>query len=301
MTGIEVESFRAVSLGDRATIEEAIGRRGLISCDYNFVNLYCWGEIYGIRWAMRDGTLMLYSERDDLLYEPVGDGVGIRELLSLSDEFIEKGRGGDFALVHRDFIERNAGIKDHFDVVPDEENANYIYSAESLFELRGRKLHSKKNLLSQFRRNNRGYVCREMVDADHAECFDLAEKWCEERYCRTIGYTHERSALRRALEARGALGLRGLVIERAGVKMAFSLFSRQRDDTATVHFEKFDREIRGSAQAINWETARRLRGDYRFINREQDLGLEGLRRSKRSYQPEFVLEAFKLVRRGGAG
>ena len=103
--------------------------------------------------------------------------------------------------------------------------------------------------------------------------------------------------MKRALDAFDALGLEGLVLFANGRLAGFSVFDRLNQNTADVHFEKYDPLIKGSAQAINWETARLLQGRYEYINREQDVGIEGLRKSKRSYCPAFTVKTYLLRRR----
>lgn len=297
---ISLDSFREVSISDRGLLEGILLSRNTMACDYNFANLFCWGGIYDIRWALNAGILLLHSGRDDLFFEPIGDGVSAGDMMSLSTGFRRQGGSGAFSLVTEDFLESRPELRGFFTVTRDSDNDNYVYLSRDLYELKGKKLQRKKNLLSQFRRNNPGYICREMMNGDREECFILAKKWCKEQYCKTVGYTHERSALRRAFDNYDALGLGGLVVDCGGRKAAFSIFSRQRPDTATVHFEKYDRGVKGSSQAVNWETARRLMETYRYINREQDLGIEGLRRAKRSYRPERMVETFTLSRRDTA-
>jgi hypothetical protein len=93
------------------------------------------------------------------------------------------------------------------------------------------------------------------------------------------------------------LGLQGVKISRGDDMVAFSIFSPLNANMVDVHFEKFDPEVKGSSQVINWETAKFLSGKYKYINREQDLGIEGLRRAKQSYDPEYIVSAYFLERK----
>jgi hypothetical protein len=218
-------------------------------------------------------------------------------MVEISDRLVTQGTSGRFVLVDAECVERNERIANYFTAEVDRDNADYVYSSRALVELKGRKLHKKKNLLSQFLRNNPDYACEKM-SAHHAqECSVLAEKWCEVKNCEKLGFTHESSALKRAMEKFDELELEGLIIRNRGAMIAFSIFDRQNRNTAAVHFEKYDGEIKGSAQVINWETARYLSPAYEYINREQDLGIEGLRRAKESYCPAFTVKTYILRRR----
>jgi hypothetical protein len=88
----------------------------------------------------------------------------------------------------------------------------------------------------------------------------------------------------------------GLIIFVKDRMVSFSIFSRQNQNMADVHFEKYDSEIKGSEQVMCWETAKYLLDKYEYINREEDMGIEGLRQSKRSYDPEFTVKTYKLYR-----
>ena len=103
--------------------------------------------------------------------------------------------------------------------------------------------------------------------------------------------------MKKAFANFGELELQGLKIAQGRDLVAFSVFSRLSSNMADVHFEKFDPLIKGASQMIKWETAKFLAGKYKYINREQDLGIEGLRQAKRSYSPEYILSAYFLERK----
>lgn len=297
MSAPDLGGFREVRIEDRPLLAPMLLESDRISCDYNFSNLYIWCGIYDIRWAMLDGRLLIYGGRDDVMLMPVGPAPAPGEMVEISDACIRQGKSGRFVLVDELYLERNPGMLEFFSADYDAENADYVYSARALVELKGRKLHKKKNLLSQFLRNNPGYGCRGILQPDFEECFKLAEKWCRIRSCEIIGFEHETSALKRAFERFMELELEGLVVLVGDKPIAFSVFERQNRNTAVVHFEKYDPAVKGSAQVMNWETARRLADKYEYINREQDLGIEGLRRAKQSYCPAFMVKTYRLNRK----
>lgn len=291
-----VEKLQEITLADRPHLQPVLDSANVMACDYNFVDLFCWGKIYSLAWARCDDMLVIYDARDDFIFMPVGGNPDARTVRDLSDSFRRRGKSGNMAFAGEEFWKRYRRQLRCFKVVNDRANADYIYLAKNLHELRGNKLHRKKNLVSQFERNNPDYRSI-MLGTKHVdECYTLSEKWCRERTGDIIGFTHETSALRRALEHFDELGLGGVGIIADDRLVAFSLFSRQNSTTATVHFEKYDPEVKGSAQIINRETAGVLRKNYRFINREQDMGIAGLRKAKRSYRPEFLLRSFQLLR-----
>ncbi|MDD5556632.1 MAG: phosphatidylglycerol lysyltransferase domain-containing protein [bacterium] len=301
VSGAFLDRFREVRLADRDALAPALAAAGKPSCDYTFTNLYIWGGIYDLRWRRDGDRILVYSGRDDVLYMPLGPTPSPAELAAYSDVLVAEGRSGGYVLVEAAYVEGTPALADSFAADEDPANADYVYSSKALVELKGRRLHRKKNLLSQFRRNNPGYRCAPMERSRAAECFALAEKWCEERICEEIGFEHETSALKRAFDAFEALDLRGIVLETGGRLAGFSIFGELNRDTAVVHFEKYDPALKGSSQAVNWETARLLADRYAYIDREQDLGIERLRRAKLSYCPAFTVRTYRLRRRAGEG
>ena len=123
------------------------------------------------------------------------------------------------------------------------------------------------------------------------------EKWCQDKSCDVVSYAYEAEALRTGCRHFRELEMGGLILFVEKRAAAFSVFNRQNENTALVHFEKYDREKKGAGQAINWETAKHLKDQYEFLNREQDLGIEGLRRAKESYMPEYKTLSYRMRRK----
>jgi hypothetical protein len=292
-----LEEFAPVTLADRAVIQPQLLAEDVCFCEYNFANLFMWGDIYGTRWLLREGRLWLYNGQDDLMLMPVGRPLGLDELVAASDALRRQGRSGNFVLVDPDFVAANPGLPAHFSVIPDPDNGDYIYQVRKLVDLQGNKLHKKRNQISQFLALFPDHVSGPLRAEDLGPCLELADKWCRLRTCDELEFTHETSALRRALLHFEQLGVQGVKITLGGRLAAFSIYSRLNSNMADVHFEKFDPEVKGIGQVINWETAKALAASYTYVNREQDLGLEGLRQAKRSYDPEYVLNAFFLERK----
>jgi len=296
MVPIRLKDFSPVTLADKDKIQTLLLANDVCFCDYSFANLFMWGEIFSTRWLIEDERLWLYNGYDDLMLLPVGKAIGLPELVAVSDSLRGEGKKGDFVLVDRDFVAENPGLEKFFNVEIDPDNGDYIYSSQKLVDLSGNKLHKKRNLINQFLALYPDYLCQPLRADDLGACLELAEKWCRQRTCQELDFDHETSALKKALTHFRELELGGLKICHGHEMIAFSIFSRLNSNMADVHFEKFVPEIKGIGQVINWETAKTLAGEFKYINREQDLGLEGLRQAKRSYDPEYVVSAYFLER-----
>ena len=175
-----------------------------------------------------------------------------------------------------------------FDVEADEDGFDYIYSAEKLRTLAGKKLHGKRNHLNRFYENNWSYS--DMTEKDFDECIEYAVK----NYNNNNSYTVESSvgeqfAINTFFNNFSELDLKGGVIRVNGKVEGFTIGSRTNSDTFDIHIEKATAEINGAYTAVMNEFAKTVSSDIEYINREEDMGLEGLRKSKRSYYPEFQI------------
>ncbi|HSQ35848.1 MAG TPA: phosphatidylglycerol lysyltransferase domain-containing protein [Candidatus Binatia bacterium] len=297
MTKIKLENFSPVTLADKETILPRLLANDVFFCDFSFANLFIWGDIFKTRWLLHDERLWFYNGYDDLMLMPVGQALSLDELVDVSDMLRRAGKSGSFVLVDPDFVKDNRGLDEHFKVEIDLDNGDYIYSSQKLAELAGNKLHKKRNLVNQFQALYPDYACLPLQPPDLDACLALSEKWCRLRTCQELDFDHETSALKKALNHFNALELQGLKVIQGGELIAFSIFSRLSSNMADVHFEKFDPLAKGASQVINWEAAKFLAKTFKYINREQDLGIEGLRRAKQSYEPEYIVSAYFLERK----
>ena len=159
-----------------------------------------------------------------------------------------------------------------------DDNDEYIYQTKSLAELHGGKLSKKRNLISQFERNYDNFEIKKIEKEDFRTVISLTEHWRLEHLDDTR-VENERKAINRALNHYCELGFEGLMLMAGGELKAYAVFSRINSNSYTVQFEKADLECKGASQVITNQTAKYLLDKCEFINREQDLGIEGLRQT----------------------
>ncbi|MGB9620323.1 MAG: DUF2156 domain-containing protein, partial [Armatimonadota bacterium] len=178
----------------------------------------------------------------------------------------------------------------------DRDNWDYVYRASDLIELPGRKYDAKRNFINRLKSQRRyEYVVLTSDLAD--ECWKFAERWCDEKLCESIeGLAAERRAVHEMLANFDALGLRGGAVRIDRRVVAFSLGEALNPETLVVHVEKADTSIDGLYQLINNEFCIHEAAGYRWVNREQDLGVPGLRKAKESYHPARLVETWRLTR-----
>ena len=294
MSLIKFNDFKPVEISDKAYLQDVFFKFELLPCEYVFTNLFIWRKIYDIRWMKFRNAVLIHSGLDKTLLMPIGNVFTPEELKDLLHSTFPDGEDASIIQVPENYIRQNPSLNDIFETELDDKFADYIYSTEKLYLLRGAKLAKKKNLLSQFLRGNPGYTCAPLKAENLEECFELTEKWRLGNTSEPATLAQEKEAIREAFDNYRSLGIEGVCIFTGGKIVAFSVFSFQSSDAAIVHFEKYDRDLKGAAQAINWETAKSLLGRCKYINREQDIGLPGLKKAKLSYDPDKIMYNYTL-------
>ena len=178
-------------------------------------------------------------------------------------------------------------------IIPDRTYWDYLYRTNDLIELRGRKYQQKRNHINRFQQFY-PYAYHSLTPEHFEACLRLFEHWAADKAGQPE-VEEERLALKEAFTHFSLLNLKGGVLEVYGEIQAFAIGSRLNKDTAIVHFEKANAEFSGIYAVINQLFVAQEWADTKYINREEDMGIEGLRKSKKSYLPAFMVNKY-LVR-----
>jgi hypothetical protein len=293
MSSLKITDFEPLKIEYQGLFDEYLTHfRSLFPCEYSFRDLFVWRESFPAVWTVYKSRLLIYETVEDYLLQPVGEHFAAYELKEISDVFRAEGFSGNFSFVTEGYVKNALALDDYFKVSSDEDMADYIYLTDKLAELKG-KLSKKKNLVSQFKRNNPKYKCRLIDKHIIKDCKKLFSQWSSEKD-EDLTMLQERKALNNCFKHFDKLDVEGLALFVNDKIVAFSIFSPHGRNAYIVHFEKCDLNVKGVFQAINWETAKYLRDKCKYINREQDLGIPGLRKSKKSYYPELMLGSCSL-------
>ena len=184
-----------------------------------------------------------------------------------------------------------------FQFHPDRDGCDYVYKIEDLAALAGRKYQKKRNHLNKFRQAHPN--CRALPLEAHLypAAIAMVKDWYATRLelDPQADFLLERRAMKRAFHAMEELGLEGIVLEENGEILAIGMGSRLSDDTFDIHFEKAREDVDGAYPAINQAFAAHLRDKYpelQYLNREDDMGIPGLRKAKLSYYPDHLVTKF---------
>lgn len=182
-----------------------------------------------------------------------------------------------------------------FALEEDRDNFDYVYQMESLRTLSGKKLHGKRNHINQFL-SQYSFTYTPITPDMYADCIRVYNTWLEGKDPSVVGIQGEQVAIDLGLKHMAELNLVGGGILMDGQLKAFSLGEKVDDEMAIIYFEKADGDIPGLYPLINREFVSHAWQDVKYINREEDMGLEGLRRAKLSYAPAYLLKEYKTVR-----
>ena len=264
-------------------------------CEYSFANLYLWGRQKAV---FHGENLAFFSQfnRKSVYLFPVGPGDLKPTLDAIIDDAKDRGipcRLTGLLQQDCDLLETLYPGRFRFHV--DRNTFDYIYNIQELASLKGRKFQKKRNHLNKFRQNHPDCQTLPLNKDTLPSVTDLLETWYTHRAAgdATADFHMEQAAISRALKNMDALDLEGLVLAEDGMAIAMTLGSALNETTFDVHFEKALENVDGAYPAINNAFARYLMEKYpklQWLNREDDLGIEGLRQAKLSYCPDHLIE-----------
>ena len=289
--------FRPVSISDRELFSQHYGSHPQVHSDNTFANMFCWNDYAHYRYAFRDGCMVLSSTIDGRTRyrPPIGPHISelLAEVLALAAKSHEE---HPLVILDPDSREWIARLYPDLSFEADRRYFDYVYLARDLAELPGRRYQTIRHQLNKFQK-----TCQPAVEAigeqNMDEIRDFLDLWCDWKDCDSDPVlSSAKEAMRRALDFRQELGLSGIAIRAEGKIGAISLFEGLNQDTALVHFEKGLPDCKGIYRAINAETARILARDYTYINRESDMGVEGIREAKMRYHPHHMVQVHLLKR-----
>lgn len=298
--------FLPPRLEDKPWVDRLLAQADYRGCDYNFTNLFAWKDAYKMEIAQAQGFLVTHvCARMGCSYlYPAGagdPGAVIRALAADAQE-----RGAPLRLVcvtPRQIEELERCFPGAFTFTADRDGFDYLYEIGRLAGLEGKKLHAKRNHINRFIENNPGWRYEEITPESLPECLEMDKQWYR-RSLQREGAAEEQDlgnevvALRLAMEHYCGLGLEGGLLRVEGRVVAFTMGDRLCSDTYDVHFEKAYSEIQGAYAMINREFARWVQAHHpeiRYLNREDDMGVEGLRKAKESYYPDLMVEKHTAV------
>lgn len=266
-------------------------------CEYTFANLFLWGHQ---QIAFIGDCVAFFSHVNGRCVYPYPIGPGDKR--SVLEEIFQDARQRDIpcyltSMTGADLEELNRLFPGAFSIFPHRDSFDYVYAVEDLAHLQGRKYQKKRNHFNRFHLEHPGYRVLPLTEETMFQAQDMVTDWFRIRAetASKEDYLQEIHALNRAFQHYYALGMEGIALIDGGEILAITLGSVMGPETFDVHFEKARENIEGAYSAVNCEFSRYIREKFpqiRFLNREDDLGLEGLRKAKLSYHPHHMVEKY---------
>ena len=291
-------NFRKIVLTDKEWMDPLIAVADMRACHQNFTNMFAWSELYHYKAALVEGHLVIKGkiESGEYYLYPVGKG-DIKPIIEVMKQDAKE-NGHELRILGispENREELHNLFPDDFKYEYMRDSSDYVYYLDKLVSLKGNKLHSKRNHINYFKKNNNWTF--ELITLENlGECRNMNDIWCEEHDCYDDIFLYsENCATRRCFDNYTDLGLEGSLLRVDGKVVAFTMGERLNSDTYVIHIEKAFGKIRGAYQMINREFAAYIRETYPqlvFVNREEDMGYDGLRKAKLSYHPDRMEDKY---------
>lgn len=288
--------FRDIDISDKDRINSALRKSDFMGCEYSFANNMAWRRLSDSKIAFfKDFYISCAFSTEDGVPSftfPAGSG-DYKELFSELGSCAEalgmplriNGVTDNLLPMFEELF------PDRYSAELDRDGSDYIYRSDDLINLKGKKYHGKRNHLKKF--NQLDYDFSPITEKDFDDCITFStETYNSKADGNDRSYIAEQFAINTYFSYFNELNLKGGVIRIDGKVSAVSIGEQINSDTFCVHIEKADTAYNGIYVGINNCFAREFASGLTYINREEDLGLEGLRRSKLSYYPAFLLNKY---------
>lgn len=293
--------WNPITIDDRSLFDEYLqGAQGFGLSDLLFTNLFLWRNAKQLRFHLSRDYLLIGSFVDphhpvffmplrkidhqstafDSILSPLFSTYEAFQFTSLPMDIAE-----ELISLFPSGTEMRANL-DRFD---------YVYRTSDLIHLEGKKYHSKKNWIHQFQKKY-SWTFLQLTQERIPQVIETQHAWCEQHQCQLhASLDEEYKGILDILEHKDQLGWVGGLIEVEGKVVAYSIGEQLSEEMVVIHVEKANPEYNGAYQMINQQFLMHCWNDVPFVNREEDLGLEGLRRAKKSYHPVRMVEKYSII------
>jgi len=293
-------NFKKAEITDKQWVQELLRAADYPGSHHNFTNIFAWSGIFRTQIARVNDYLVVKGGKDPAqpVYSfPAGRGDLRAVIEEMKRDAADCGhRFRIFGLSPEDIQTLEGLYPGCFKYEANRDGYDYVYLLDKLVSLAGKKLQAKRNHINRFKANHPDWSLEEIAPANLDECWQMNVEWCKRNKCEdSIELTDELCAVARCFNNYDALGLEGALLRAEGRIVAFTMGEILNSNTYVIHVEKAFSEIQGAYQMINREFAALIKQRYPhivYVNREEDMGFEGLRKAKLSYHPEILLEKY---------
>lgn len=290
-------SFHKPTIEDKGWVDKCLKHANSFNCEYTFGNIFIWSTAYSTQICKyKDFFICKWGIGNDIQYSlPLGEGDFTDAVSQIIDDAKRSGVKPKIYGITEGYLPLiQEAFTGQFEYKYDSGFNDYVYSTEKMATLSGKKYHGKRNHITNFKKNNPDWSFEIINKENIDECIALHTSWIAEKADNAEDdedYSLEFEAVLTAFQNYDALGFVGGLIRVNSKVIAYTMGEPQVSGHCFVtHFEKAPAEIQGAYPIINQEFTKNCLMNYEFVNREEDLGIEGLRKAKQSYNPELLLE-----------
>jgi hypothetical protein len=293
---LSIDDFKRLTLDDKSLFDKHYAKHPPVHSDNLFTTMISWMEYADYHFAFVGENLVIYSKiKDQIRFRPPSGGFKkevFNQVLELAKKQESDYPFGIIDLKTKEWMSEvypKIRFEDHRDFY------EYVYLSEDLAELKGSDYAKIRNRLNKFKRNY-AYELEKISEDNFDEIREFLKRWCLWKDCESDPVLeNEKKAILYSMDNFFKLGLSGMAMRINGAVESIAVFERMNSDTAVVHYEKGSPDYDGIYKTINAETAKIILGqNIRFINRESDMGISGLRKAKLSYRPHHMVEVFHV-------
>jgi hypothetical protein len=294
--------FRKITISDKDRAEASLKVSDFRGCEYCFANNLAWNRLADTLVAFENDFYISCSFYGGEPYFTFPSGVktderGKERYLELFSRLRKyaQNQGAAFrvsSVTPENLVWLKGEFKDKITVTAERDSFDYIYNSCDLITLAGKKYHGKRNHIKRFKEND--WELKMLTPEHFDECTAFAARFYNSAAESDFSAAVEQYAIYTYFENFDALGLCGAVLYSEGRLVGFTVGERLNSDTFDVHIEKADAAVQGAYPTLCSEFAKAAAADFKYINREEDLGLEGLRKSKMSYRPAFLQKKYTV-------
>ena len=300
-------NYHKVTLQDEQWANSILRKSERFSCEFSFVNIFMWGTVYHTLISQDDGILIARStspenpETSPYSYLfPVGNG---DKKLAIEKMIMEANQDGRDIQIYSVSTQDKTWLETQFEGLFEFEysrdECDYVYQSEVLQTLKGKKMQKKRNHVARFLKEYPDYTVETITEDNLQQVITFNNVWANlNDNNEDKGIAKEHDAVDLILENYFSLNLQGCMIKIDDNIVAFSYGSELNSQTFCTHVEKALYDINGAYNMINRQVALSFCQDYQYINREDDVGSEGLRTAKLSYKPDFLVEKYIATLKG---
>ncbi len=287
--------FRNPVLEDKLWAGKILKSSSFYGCEYTFGNIMMWHEVYKNKIAQFEDFLVTCSHGDQIMFAfPAGEGDLKKIVLEMESYAASLGQKLKiFGVTEKSMDALEKLFPGKFTFTMHRGSCDYIYLTEKLAQLKGKKFHGKRNHIAAFEKAFPQWKYHEIGKSNIDLCIDMNRRWEKENLERNPrDLSNEQKAISIAFENFFDLGLVGGFITANDSVVAYTIGEEINSEVFCTHIEKAFGDVRGAYPIINREFAKNTICSYKYVNREEDLGEEGLRKAKLSYQPDILLEKY---------